>query len=175
MIILGIDPGIAKVGYGVIEKKGKQEPCLVGYGCLKTKSSEDLSKRLLKIYQDLKKIIKKYKPDLLAIENIYFAKNTKTAINVAKAIGIILLAAEEAKLPLVEISPLQIKQSLTTFGRADKKQVQEMVKIFLKMKKIPEPDDAADALAIALTATQYKGLGPTPSFRSKRGGAQNCE
>ena len=158
MIILGIDPGIAKVGYGIIEKKGKQEPCLVDYGCFETKKSGNFSKRLFKIYQGLKKIIKKYKPDLLAVENIYFAQNTKTAIDVGKVIGIILLAAEEARLPLTEISPLQVKQSLTTFGRADKKQVQEMVKIFLKMKEIPKPDDAADALAIALTAAQYSRL-----------------
>ena len=167
MIILGIDPGVAQVGYGVIEKKNRRsDPCLVVYGCIKTKKNKEFSKRLFEIYQDLKKIIKKYKPDLLAIENIYFAKNTKTAINVGKVIGIILLAAEEAKLSLFETSPLQVKQALTTFGRADKKQVQEMVKIFLKMKEIPKSDDAADALAIALTAVQYKGLGPNFQARS---------
>ena len=153
MIILGIDPGIARMGYGVIEKKRKHSKFyLVDYGCLETKTNTKTYRRLLKIYQGVKRIIKKYKPDLLAIEDIYFAKNTKTAIRVAQAMGVIMLATIEARLPLKEFSPLEVKQSLTTFGRADKSQVQKMVKTLLGMKEIPRPDDAADALAIALAA-----------------------
>jgi len=155
MVILGIDPGVATTGYGVIKFSESGESCIFVYGIISSSARERFSKRLLKIYQELKKIIKKYKPDLLAIENIYFAKNAKTAINVGKAIGVILLLGEEKKIPFLELTPLQVKQSLTGFGRADKAQVQNMVKRLLGLSKIPKPDDAADALAMALTAHQY--------------------
>ncbi len=155
MIILGIDPGLATTGFAVVEFN-KEKSRALSYGIISSKARERISKRLRKIYQELKKIIKKYNPGLLAIENIYFAKNAKTAINVGKTIGVILLLAEEEKISFKEFTPLEIKQFLTGFGRADKNQVQNMVKRLLNLPSLPRPDDAADALGIALIAYQHK-------------------
>ncbi len=155
MIILGIDPGTAIVGYAIISFKDNKLTAL-DYGCIKTSSKEIFSIRLSQIYHGIDNLIKKNKPDQVAIENIYFAKNVKTAMRVSEARGVAILAAAENKLKVIEFTPLQVKQALTGYGRASKSQVQQMVKIVFKLKKIPRPDDAADALAIALTCSQTK-------------------
>ena len=152
MIILGIDPGTTMIGYGIIKKKS-EKIIPIDYGCIKTESKLPQSKRLKIIYQEVKKIIKKYKPDRISIEKIFFSKNLKTAISVSQARGVILLAAAELKVKIYEFTPLQVKQAVSNYGKAQKKQVQRMVKLLLNLDKIPEPDDAADALAIAICAT----------------------
>ncbi len=155
MIILGIDPGTAIVGYAIISLKDN-ELVAIDYGCIKTSKKEIFSKRLSQIYHGIDILIKKNKPDQIAIENIYFAKNVKTAMRVSEARGVAILAAAENKIEVVEFTPLQVKQALTGYGRASKNQIQQMVKIVFKLKEIPRPDDAADALAIALTCSQTK-------------------
>ncbi len=151
MIILGIDPGTASTGYGVI-KKSKTLECL-GYNVIHTSPKMNAGDRLKVINNELSKVIKKYKPDVLAVENIYFFKNLKTAMPVSQAKGVILLTAAKKKIPVWEFSPPQIKLAVTGNGRADKKAVQEKIKEILRLKEIPKPDDAADALAIAVTYT----------------------
>ncbi len=174
MIILGIDPGTATTGYGVITAAGRQQTAdgklqknknqkddleLIDYGCIITKPDSSASERLLILNKELKKIIKKFKPDLMAVEDIFFFKNLKTAIKVAQARGVILLTGEQAKLRIFEYTPLQIKQAIVSYGRAEKRQVQEMVKILLKLKEIPKSDDAADALAAAICCGHSIGNG----------------
>ena len=150
MIILGIDPGTAIVGYGIVEKNSLGLSCL-GYGCIETAPSSPPEKRLEIIYDKLNKIIKKYKPSALSVENVYFFKNVKTAMPVSQSKGVIMLAAAKKKLPVYEITPLQVKMAVTGYGRANKKQIQKMIAQILKLKKIPSPDDAADALSIAVS------------------------
>lgn len=148
-IILGLDPGTATTGYGIIkEESGKIE--LVDYGCIETKAGKELSVRLCEIYDELCEIIKKYKPDEIAIEELFFAANTKTAIAVGHARGVLMLGSKKTGKPVAEYTPLQVKQALSGYGRADKNQIQQMVKTFLNLKEIPKSDDAADALAIAI-------------------------
>lgn len=154
-IILGIDPGLATTGYGLIQKEGSKINFLAG-GCIITKASDSLAKRLFIIYQEIIKIIKNYKPDLLAVEELFFAKNVKTALKVSKVEGIIYLTSCLLKIPLQVFTPLQVKQAITGYGRADKIQMQKMVKILLNLDNIPKPDDMADALAIAITCGQTK-------------------
>jgi crossover junction endodeoxyribonuclease RuvC len=149
MIILGIDPGTASTGYGVI-KKTKTLKCL-DYNVIHTTPNSCPGERLKKINNEISKIIKKYKPDVLAIENVYFFKNLKTAIPVSQAKGSILLTAAKKKVFVWESTPLQIKMVITGNGRAEKKEVQEKIKKMLKLKEIPKPDHAADALAAAMT------------------------
>ncbi|TSC95460.1 MAG: crossover junction endodeoxyribonuclease RuvC [Parcubacteria group bacterium Athens1014_10] len=153
MIILGIDPGIATTGYGIIEQD-RNGIKLIDYGCIKTEAKNDFSERLKKIHQELKKIIKNCKPSAVAVEDIFFAKNSKTAIKVAEARGVILLTVIQLDIPLYEFTPLQVKQGLTNYGQAPKRQLQKMVAKFLNLDKIPQPDDAADALAIAICASR---------------------
>jgi crossover junction endodeoxyribonuclease RuvC len=148
MIILGIDPGTAIIGYGLIKKD--REISLLDYGCITTSKELTSAERLKELHTKLEKIIKKYKPDIAAVEDIFFFKNLKTAIKVSQARGVILLAAAQQKIPVFEYTPLQIKQAITTYGRAEKIQVQKMVKLLLNLKEIPKPDDAADALAVAI-------------------------
>ena len=148
MIILGIDPGFAITGIGILEKTG-QEVKYIMHECITTDKGEEFPIRLKKINQELDRIIKKYKPDCAAIEDLFFYKNVKTAMKVGQARGVIILTAIQDNLSIYEYTPLQIKQALTGYGRADKQQVQQMVKTVLKLKDIPRPDDAADALAIA--------------------------
>ena len=155
MIILGIDPGIADTGYGVIKKEGDQY-FLVECGSLKTPSQNDLPTRLEKLHSLLSHIIKKYTPTMIAVEELFFAKNVKTALTVAHARGVILLTAKVGGAEVREFTPLQVKQALTGYGRADKNQIQQMVKNILKLKEVPQPDDAADALAIAICCGQTK-------------------
>lgn len=153
MIILGIDPGYAIVGYGVIEKIGNKVDCL-DYGVITTDKDDSFPDRLVQINDGIDYLIDKYKPDCLAIEELFFQNNQKTAINVAEARGVIVVRAKKKIGKLFEYTPLQIKQALTGQGRADKHQVQYMVKAILNLKDIPKPDDAADALAVAIAHSQ---------------------
>ena len=154
-IILGIDPGLATTGYGIIILSSHKIQCL-NYGHITTLSKEPFGQRLKKIHDELKKIIKKYKPKIIALEELFFAKNIKTALKVGQARGVIFLTAYKFDIPVQEFTPLQVKQALTGYGRADKTQIQKMVKALLHLKNIPKPDDAADALAVAITCSQTK-------------------
>ena len=156
-VILGIDPGYGLTGFGVIKVKGSVFEC-VDYGVIKTHKDEEFVQRLKYLSKDLKSIIKKYNPDLVAVEELFFFKNVKTAIKVGQARGVILLTAVEAGKPIVEFTPLQVKQAITSYGRAEKAQVQQMVEVFLNLEKIPKPDDAADALAVAICAANSDKL-----------------
>lgn len=150
MRILGIDPGTGILGFGVIDViKGK--PLLVDAGVIRTPVKEQDSVRLLTIYEELTGIIKESRPTDMAVEKLFFAQNVTTAMTVAQARGVVLLCGMQAKLTLAEYTPLQIKQALTGYGRAEKKQIQEMVRVILGLKDTPKPDDAADALAAAIT------------------------
>lgn len=149
MIILGIDPGFARVGYGLIDySNGKYK--VLEYGSITTDAKEQFSKRLLKVAQDLEEIISKYKVEASSIEDLFFNTNTKTAIKVAEARGVILYTLENNNIPTYEYTPLQVKQALVGYGRADKIQIKEMVKKFLHLKDMPKLDDTTDALAIAI-------------------------
>ena len=156
MRILGIDPGYAIVGYGIVDY-AKNRFATVGYGAVTTKAKTPFETRLADIYNDMLSIIDKYNPDELAIEKLYFNTNTTTAIDVAQARGVIVLAAENSGIPVFEYTPLQVKQSITGYGRAEKRQVMEMVKSFLNLQKVPKPDDTADALALAVCHGHYSG------------------
>ncbi len=150
-IILGLDPGIADTGYGIIKDEASKLSCLA-YGSIKTPAGENLSERLQSLYIALDKIIKEYQPDTAAIEELFFNKNVKTALVVGQARGVILLALKMNKIPVSEFTPGQVKQAVSSYGRASKNQVQSMVKMILKLKEIPKPDDAADALAVSICA-----------------------
>jgi len=150
MVILGLDPGTAIVGYGVLNKKSKRELVVLEYGCLTTPAGQKPSKRLLSIEKQLRKVIKDFKPDEAVVEKLFFFKNLKTAIAVSEARGVILAELERQKVKVFEHTPLEIKQAVTGYGRASKIQVQKMVQNILKLDKLPKPDDAADALAAAI-------------------------
>ena len=149
MRILGIDPGYAIVGYGIVDYDGYKFST-VAYGAITTPTDKTFSERIEMIFDDLDFIIKKYNPDHLSIERLYFNTNTTTAIDVAQARGTILLAAQKKGVPVFEYTPLQVKQSITGYGKAEKFQVMEMIKSFLSLKAVPKPDDTADALALAV-------------------------
>ncbi len=149
MRIIGIDPGTGILGFGIIEvNKGKNK--LVDAGVIRTPVKEDDAVRLQTIFEELSDIIAETKPAEMAVEKLFFAQNVTTAMTVAQARGVVLLAAQQAGLKIAEYTPLQIKQALTGYGRAEKKQVQEMVRALLGLPEIPKPDDCADALAVAL-------------------------
>ena len=154
MRILGIDPGYAIVGYGVVDY-AKNRFATVGYGAVTTKAKTPFETRLADIYNDMLSIIDKYNPDELAIEKLYFNTNTTTAIDVAQARGVIVLAAYQKGLKISEYTPLQVKQAVTGYGRAEKHQVMEMIKSILSLKSVPKPDDTADALALAICHGHY--------------------
>ncbi|MDD7761820.1 MAG: crossover junction endodeoxyribonuclease RuvC [Firmicutes bacterium] len=149
MRILGLDPGLAILGFGIIDVKGNRYK-LVDYGIINTEPGVDFPKRLKILYDDLQFLIDRYSPDMVSMEELFFYKNITTAIKVAQARGVQVLCCENNNLPLYEFTPLQVKQSLTGYGRAEKTQVQAMVKSLLNMSEMPKPDDAADALALAL-------------------------
>jgi len=153
MRILGIDPGTGILGFGVIEVI-KNKAQLVDAGVIRTPVKEDDAVRLVTIFDELTAIIKETNPDEMAVEKLFFAQNVTTAMTVAQARGVVLLAGKQANLVIAEYTPLQIKQALTGYGRAEKKQIQEMVRILLGLKETPKPDDCADALAAALTHSQ---------------------
>jgi len=154
--ILGIDPGYATIGYGVIDYN-KNRFSVVGYGAVTTPAGIPFERRLSDIYNDMNELIKKYSPDEMSIEKLYFNTNTTTAIDVAEARGVILLAAYGGGVKIAEYTPLQVKQSITGYGRAEKRQVMEMVKGFLGLERVPKPDDTADALALAVCHANYSG------------------
>jgi len=151
--IMGIDPGYGLVGYGLVQKQNDQLLYLT-HGVIKTKPNSDFTARLLKIHLELKKIINQYQPQILAIESLFFHNNAKTALQVGEARGVIILTASQANLSVYNITPLQVKQALVGHGRAEKKQIQKMVQLVFKLPKLPQPDDAADALAVAYCGAQ---------------------
>lgn len=150
MKILGIDPGIGRLGWGIVQHEGGKDT-YVDCGCLETKVKSELSDRLEKVYDFVAELINTQKPDVLAIENLFFEKNVTTAFDVGAARGVVMLAAKKAGLPIFQYTPLQVKSSLTGYGKADKNQVEFMVGRVLHLKEKIKPDDAADAVAIALT------------------------
>ena len=149
MIILGIDPGLAIVGWGVVEYSGSRFTTL-GYGSIQTPAGMETEQRLSVIYDGIKELIKTYKPDHMAIEELFFNTNQTTGIRVAEARGVIIMCAYRMGVPTFEYTPLQVKQAVVGYGRAEKKQVITMVTMFLGLQKPPKPDDTADALAIAV-------------------------
>jgi len=150
MIVIGIDPGLARLGYGVIEVT-KNEPRPICYGCIETSGRDTRSsERLLKIYTEVETLFERYPPAHLSIEKLFFTKNISSAMGVSEVRGIVLLAAEQRQIPITEYTPNQVKQAITGSGRADKRQMQEMIRRLLHLDEIPKPDDAADALSIAL-------------------------
>lgn len=153
MIILGIDPGYGIVGFGVVEKTNSKLRT-IAYGAIETPKVSRFPVRLKFIGEKIAELIEIYRPDAVAVEELFFQNNQKTAIMVAEARGVVLYTAESSGTPLYEYTPMQIKQAVTGFGRADKKQIQQMVKLLLGLETVPKPDDAADALAVAVTHAQ---------------------
>lgn len=150
MRIIGIDPGTGILGFGVVDVvKGKA--CMVTAGVITTPAHTPIDERLEEIFDGLTEIIAETKPEVMSIEQLFFARNVTTAISVAQARGVAMLTGRKARLPIAEYTPMQIKQTLTGYGKADKKQVQEMVRLHLGLKDVPKPDDCADALAAAIT------------------------
>ncbi len=151
--ILGIDPGTGRLGFGVIEIHGSK-PVLVDGGVITTPPNSPEPQRLLTIFEELNQIITDARPRIMSVEKLFFARNITTAMNVSQARGVIMLLGEKHGLDIYEYTPLQIKMALTGYGRADKKQIQEMVRVVLNLKEVPQPDDCADALAAALAHAQ---------------------
>jgi crossover junction endodeoxyribonuclease RuvC len=150
MIVLGIDPGLARMGYGVLEKTGNKT-VHVTHGCITTsRDGVSAGARLNQLYMGLEKLFEEYRPGCAAVEKLFFSKNITSAMSVAEVRGIILLICEQENIPVTEYTPNQVKQAITGSGRADKKQVQEMIRRLLHLDEIPKPDDAADGLSIAL-------------------------
>ena len=153
MIVLGIDPGYALMGWGVVEANGSQMK-LLGYGCIETKAGTPMQHRLRTLQLGVRDLTLMYRPDEVAFEELFFAQNVTTALMVGAARGAAIIAAAEYTEHLYEYTPMQIKQTITGYGKADKKQIQQMVKMLLRMEEIPKPDDAADAIACAITHCQ---------------------
>ena len=156
MRVLGIDPGYAIVGWGVVEYIGNRF-APIGYGAVITEKDTPFEQRLIEIYEGVLDICKRYQPEALSIEKLYYQHNQTTVIGVAEARGVILLAAAQAGLPIYEYTPMQVKQAVTGYGKAVKKQVQEMTRILLHLPAVPKPDDTADALALAVCHANYSG------------------
>jgi crossover junction endodeoxyribonuclease RuvC len=154
--ILGIDPGIAICGFGVIEEQANGDITPVAFGVIETPKTMALPERLHELHIRLRALVEQWQPAEVAVEELFFATNAKTAITVGQARGVVLLSLFEAGLTIAEYTPLQVKQAVTGYGKADKKQIQEMVRLLLKLDTAPKPDDAADALAIALTHQQSR-------------------
>ena len=150
MIVLGIDPGTAITGYGLVREESTGQAVALAYGAITTPSDLPLPDRLNLLQRDLAAVIEQYQPDQSAVEQLFFNKNVRTALAVGHARGVILLTLAQANIPIYEYTPLAVKQAVTGSGRADKRQVQQMVTLLLSLSKIPKPDDVADALAIAL-------------------------
>lgn len=168
MIILGIDPGYAIVGFGVIEYKNNHFT-VIDYGAVLTDAGTPFNIRLEKIYDGLCNIIERHKPEAMAIEKLFYNNNAKTVIDVSQARGVIMLAAQKNKVPAFEYTPLQVKQSVVGYGRAEKKQVQEMTRRILALEKVPKPDDTADALAMAICHAHASGSLMTNNLRIRKG------
>ncbi len=149
MRVIGIDPGLARMGYGVIEVRGRDH-VPVCYGCIESGKDVPAPARLLHIYDELSGLFEKYQPEHIAVEKLFFSKNITSAMGVSEARGVILLLAGQKEIPVTEYTPNQVKQAITGSGRADKRQVQDMITRLLRLDSVPKPDDAADALSIAL-------------------------
>ncbi len=149
MIVIGIDPGVARTGYGVL-RRCDPRPVPLTFGCIETGGDSRPSRRLLEIYERVSLLFDEYAPDCIVLEQLFFSRNITSAMHVSEARGVILLAAEEREIPVTEYTPNQVKLAVTGSGRADKHQVQEMVRRLLRLQELPRPDDAADGLAIAL-------------------------
>lgn len=149
MIVIGIDPGLATVGFGVI-KTDAEKVTPISYGCIRTSANKQTPQRLLEIFNEITILFEKYNPDAAAVEKLFFSKNVTNGLSVSEARGVIFLAAQQQNIPIFEYTPNQVKQAITGSGRADKKQVQEMIRRLLGLDEIPQPDDAADGLSIAL-------------------------
>ena len=154
MRILGIDPGTGILGFGVIDVDKKGKTVLVDGGVIRTPAKQPDSNRLLTIYDELHEIITELQPTVMSVEKLFFAQNVTTAMSVSQARGVVLLCGKQHGLDLYEFTPLQIKQAVTGYGKADKKQIQEMVRVILGLEEVPKPDDCADAIAAALTCAQ---------------------
>ncbi len=157
MLVLGIDPGTALCGYGLVRADG-DEMSLVAYGAVSTPAKMPLAERLLQIHQELRDLIATHHPESAAVEKLFFSKNTRTALAVGHARGVVLLSAAEAGLPVYEYTPNEVKQAIVGYGGADKNQMQQMVRMLLHLDFVPEPDDAADAVAIAICHIQSSHL-----------------
>ncbi len=154
MRVLGIDPGLATTGWAVVDFGIDGKPHAIDYGAVITKKGLSVSERLLEIYHDLSQLISQFKPEVAGVEMLLFTNNAKTAISVGEARGVVLLALEEGGVPIKEFTPLQVKCAVTGYGKANKRQVQENVKVLCGLEDIPRPDDAADAVAIAIACFQ---------------------
>jgi len=169
MIVLGFDPGTASTGWGVIEQTGNKLTSL-GHGCIVTSAKDDTHVRLRQIHDQARGLIKRFQPDIVVLEELFVNVNVKTALAVGQAKGVLYLAASDVKQAPCEYSPLQIKQAVTGYGRASKVQVQEMTKVILGLPRIPQPDHAADALAVAITHTHHNGEAYRAALRTPPGG-----
>ncbi len=149
MLILGVDPGLAILGYGLVKFEANKF-AILDYGAITTDAGMPMSQRLTLIYDDLMYVIEKHRPDALAVEELFFNKNIKTALTVGHARGVAVLAGSKSGVQVYEYTPLQVKQAVVGYGRADKKQMQQMVKVLLNLREVPKPDDVADALAVAI-------------------------
>jgi crossover junction endodeoxyribonuclease RuvC len=154
MLVLGIDPGTATTGYGLVREEEDGATVMVAYGVILTDRKMPMPERLQKIYREITRLIQEYKPDAAAIEEMFFGKNVTAAITVAQGRGVALMALADAELPIREYKPAQVKQTIAGYGNASKEQMQEMITTLLELDTVPQPDDAADALAIALTSLQ---------------------
>jgi crossover junction endodeoxyribonuclease RuvC len=152
MIALGFDPGTARLGYGVIESE--PEPEAIDYGVVVTTADTPMAQRLLEIHRAVGELMDRHRPEAIAVESLYFARNVTTAMTVGQARGVVLLAAAERGIPVAEYSPSEVKQAVVGYGKADKQQIQEMMRIMLGLDALPRPDDAADALAVAICHVQ---------------------
>ena len=159
MLVIGIDPGTAITGYGLVKDTGDGRLTMVDYGVIETASTLPMTERLLILHQQLKHVLQLHRPDSGAVEKLFFQRNVRTAISVGQARGVALLALAEADFPVAEYSPPEVKQAVTGYGGADKNQVQQMVRALLNLEEIPKPDDAADALAVAICHLHSARLG----------------
>jgi crossover junction endodeoxyribonuclease RuvC len=150
MLVLGIDPGTAITGYGLVHETPSGDLEIVAHGAITTPAKAPMPERLLQLFQELNEVITLYQPDSSGVEKLFFAKNVKTGMTVSQARGVILLSLATAQIPIAEYAPVEIKQAVAGYGAADKKQIQEMVRVLLNLDKTPKPDDAADALAVAI-------------------------
>jgi crossover junction endodeoxyribonuclease RuvC len=155
--IMGIDPGLATIGFGILDQRGNQL-VPVDFGCIKTEADLPVATRLKQIYDACTYILQEQQPDVVAIEKLFFNRNVTTAMSVSQARGVMILAIEEAEVPITEYTPMQVKSAVTGYGQAEKKQVQEMVKMLLSLPRVPQPDDVADALALAICEAHSDAL-----------------
>lgn len=159
MAVIGFDPGSAITGYGIIEEHPDHSLIVIDYGVLRTGPEQSLPDRLKSIYEQVNQILTLHQPQSAAVENLYFQRNVRTALTVGQARGVLLLALAQAELPIAEYNPMEVKQAVAGYGKADKKQMQQMVKMLLGLEDIPRPDDAADALAVAICHIHSRKLG----------------